>query len=155
MAGIYCSRCKLSDNVCSISLRHILSKYITNIGICVGAGQSYYTILKQQDVITHPWPYSTAAQLNPLGGKGKVNTLKQRQYGRHFADDTFKCIFLNEDIRISFKISLKFVPQGPINNIAALVQIMAWRRLGDKPLSETMLVRIPAHICVTRPQWVN
>ena len=37
-------------------------------------------------------------------------TLKPRQNGRHFADDTFKCIFLNEDIRISFKISLKFVP---------------------------------------------
>ena len=31
---------------------------------------------------------------------------------------------------------MKFVPKGPINNIPALVQIMAWRRPGDKPLSE-------------------
>ena len=33
-------------------------------------------------------------------------------------------------------ISLKFVPKGPINNIPALVQIMALRRSGDMPLSE-------------------
>ena len=50
------------------------------------------------------------------------------QNGHHFADDTFKCILLNENVGISIKISLKFVPMGPINNIAALVQVMAWRR---------------------------
>ena len=68
------------------------------------------------------------------------NTLRPRQNGRRFADDTFKHIFLNENVRISIKISLKFVPKGPINNNPALVQIMAWRRPGDKPLSESMLV---------------
>ena len=36
-----------------------------------------------------------------------------------------------------------------------LVQIMAWRRPGDKPLSEPMMIGLPTHICVTRPQWVN
>ena len=84
-----------------------------------------------------------------------VVTLRQRQNGRHFTDDTFKCIFLDENIRISIKISLKFVPKGPINNIPTLVQIMAWRRPGDKPLSEPMMVRSLTHICVTRPQWVK
>ena len=78
--------------------------------------------------------------------------MRPRQNGRHFADDTFKRIFLNENVRISIKISLKFVPKGPINNIPALVQIMAWRRPGDKPLSEPMMVNLLAHICVTRPQ---
>ena len=39
----------------------------------------------------------------------------------------------------------------PDNNIAALEQIMAWRRPGDKPLFEPMMVRLPTHICVTRP----
>ena len=63
-----------------------------------------------------------------------INTLRPRQNGRIFADDTFNCIFLNENIWISFEISLKFVPYGPINNIPALVQIIAWCRLGDKPL---------------------
>ena len=84
-----------------------------------------------------------------------VNTLRPRQNGRHFADDIFKCIFLNENVWIPIKISMKFVPKGPINNIPALVQIMARRRPGDKPLSEPMMVCLLAHICVTRPQWVN
>ena len=85
----------------------------------------------------------------------EIRTLRPRQNGRHFADDTFKRIFLKENIRISIKISLKFVPKGPINNIPALVQIMAWRRRGDKPLSEPMMTSLPTHICVTRPQWVR
>ena len=52
-------------------------------------------------------------------------------------------------------IWLKFVPRDPINNIPSLVQIMAWRRPGDKPLSEPMMVSSLTHICVTRPQWVK
>ena len=83
------------------------------------------------------------------------NTLRPRQNGCHFADDTFKRIFLNENVIISIQISLKFVPKGPINNIPALVQIMAWRWPGDKPLSEAMIVSLLTHICITRPQWVN
>ena len=87
--------------------------------------------------------------------KLSVNTLRPRQNGRHFADDTFKRIFLNENVKISIKNSLKFVPKGPFNNNSTLVQIMAWCRPGDKPLSEPMMVRSPTHIYVTRPQWVN
>ena len=67
-----------------------------------------------------------------------INTLRQRQNGHNFPDDIFKCIFLKENVRISVNISLKFVPKGPIHNKPALVQIMAWRRPGDKPLSEPM-----------------
>ena len=84
-----------------------------------------------------------------------VNTLRPRQNGCLFADDTFKRIFLNANVRIPIKISLKFVPKGPINNIPALVQIMAWRHPGAKPLSEPMMVSLLTHICVTRPQWVK
>ena len=40
---------------------------------------------------------------------------------------------------ILIRISLNFVPDGPIDNKLALVQVMAWRRTGDKPLSEPML----------------
>ena len=68
------------------------------------------------------------------------------QNGRQFADDILRCFFWN---------SLKFVPKGPINNIPELVQILAWCRLGDKPLSEPIMVSLLTHICVTRPQWVN
>ena len=84
-----------------------------------------------------------------------LNTLRPRQNGRHLSDDIFKCIFLNKNAWISVKLSLKFVPKVPINNIQALVLIMAWRRPGDTPLFETMMDSLPTHICVTRRQWVN
>ena len=48
--------------------------------------------------------------LESVYGESLFNTLKPRQNGRRFADDTFKRIFLNENVRISIKISLKFVP---------------------------------------------
>ena len=98
------------------------------------------------------------AQLNKMVGPspgGRFNTLRPRQNGRHFPDNIFKYILLNENIWIWIKISLKFVPKGSINNIPALVQIMAWRWPGDRPLSEPMMDNLPTPICVTRPQWVN
>ena len=93
------------------------------------------------------WHDDANLALNGHLGKGndntvKLNTLRPRQHGRHFADGTFKRIFLNKNVEISIKISLKFVPKGRINNISALVQVMAWRRPGDKPLSEPMVVRL-------------
>ena len=85
----------------------------------------------------------------------QVNTLRPGQDGRHFPDHILKSIFLNENVWISIEMSLKFVPRGPINDVPALVQIMAWRWPGYKPLSEPMMVSFLTHICVTRPQWVN
>ena len=52
----------------------------------------------------------------------KINTLRPRQDGRHFPDDIFKEIFLNENVWISIKNLLKFVPKGPMNSISSLVQ---------------------------------
>ena len=72
-----------------------------------------------------------------FGCRFQFNTLRPKQNGCQFADDTFQRIFLNENVSISIEISLKFVPKGPIENMPALVQIMAWRR----PLSEPMIVR--------------
>ena len=67
------------------------------------------------------------------------NTWRQRQNIRHFADDIFKLIFLNENCCILIQISLKFVLRVQINSIPALVQTMAWHQTGDKPLSEPMM----------------
>ena len=93
----------------------------------------------------------------PSWNKQKVfiNTLRPRQNGRHFPDHIFKCIFLNENVWTSLKTSLKFVPRVPINNIPALDQMMAWRHLGNKPLSEPMMGSLLMQICVTWPQWVK
>ena len=56
-------------------------------------------------------------------------------------------------------ITLTHWGRGPINNIPPLVQIMAWRRPGEKQSSEPIVVRLPMHICiyiwVSRPQWIN
>ena len=98
------------------------------------------------------WPPNTWAMCTP---RYTVNTLRPRQDGCHFPDDIFRCIFLNENVWISLKISLKFIPQVSMNNIPALFQIMDGRRSSDKPLSEMMMVILLTHICVTRPQWVN
>ena len=68
-----------------------------------------------------------------------VNTLGPRQNGPHFPDDIFKCIFSNENVWTSIKISPKFVPEGPINIIPASFQIMAWCQPG----------RV-THICVSK-----
>ena len=68
------------------------------------------------------------------------NTLRPRQNARHFANDIFKCLFLNENIYILIEISPKLDTKGPINNVPALFQIMAWLRTDDKPLSETILM---------------
>ena len=82
-------------------------------------------------------------------GWDKMDAISQTTFS-----SAFSCMkILN--VWIPIWISLKFVPKGPINNIPALVQIMAWRRPGNKPLSEPMMVRLPMHICITRPQWVN
>ena len=64
-------------------------------------------------------------------------------YGRHFAGDIFKWIFVNEKFCnvIWIRISLRFVPKYQFDNKAALVHVMAWRRIGDKSLPEPVLTQ--------------
>ena len=52
-------------------------------------------------------------------------------------------------------ISRHFQMDFHINNILALVQIMAWCRPRDKPIPEALMVSSLTHIYVTQPQWVN
>ena len=87
-------------------------------------------------------------QSKKLAVIASINILRLREDGRHFADDVFKCISLNGGIWISINISWKFVPKGQINNIPTLVQITAWHRPGNKPLSEPTMVS-----SVTRTHW--
>ena len=74
--------------------------------------KSLYAFLKRPPAL---WTYTEQSQ------DGEINTLRPRQNGRHFADDIFKCIFLNENASIPIEVSLKFVPKSPINNTPALV----------------------------------
>ena len=70
-----------------------------------------------------------------------INSSPPGQNGCHFADNSLKCIFMNEKFYISIQISLKFVPKGPTDNFAELVQVMARCRTGNKPLPEPMLTQ--------------
>ena len=92
---------------------------------------------------------------HPTDTVGCINKMGPKQNGRHLPDKIFKCILLNENVWISIDISLNLVPKCLISNIPAFIQIMAWRRPGDNPLSETIMVSFYMHICVTRPHWVN
>ena len=121
------------------------------------------TIFLASQKVVDPFRLDMLAPVNYSGCRtpretslfSSFNSLRLRRNCRHFADDIFKGILLNETVLMLINISLKFAPKCWINNIPALVQIMAWRRQGNKPLSEPMMVRLLMHICVTRPQWVN
>ena len=78
--------------------------------------------------------------------------LRKMSFSRHFK---MHFLFLNENVWISIKITLKFFLEGSINNTPALVQIMAWCRPGNKQLSEPMMVGLLMHTCIPQPQWVN
>ena len=85
----------------------------------------------------------------------KFKHIEAESSGRYFPHDKFKCIFLNKDIWILIKISLKFVPKRPFNNESALgLEIAQCRRTGDKALSETILSSL-THIWGARGRWVN
>ena len=77
----------------------------------------------------------------------RVNSSPPRQNSRHFADDIFRCIFLYEKFCILIQISLKFLPKGPIDKESSLVQVMVWRRTGDKPLPDQCWHTSLTHIC--------
>ena len=96
-----------------------------------------------RDVVEHQQDVTASPDLLTLLSRaGWCNTLRTRQNGRHFPDGILKCIFLNENVWITIRISLTFVPEGPINNIPTFVQIMAWRQSGDKPLSDAIMSSI-------------
>ena len=85
----------------------------------------------------------------------KQNMINTWQDGCHFRRRHFQMHFFNENVWISLRISLKFVPEVQINSIQTMKQIMAWCRLGAKPLSDPMVVSLLTHICVTWPQWAK
>ena len=94
-----------------------------------------------------PFPFLQSFPYQHIEAETRWRPFSRRCFQMHFG--------LNENAWISIKISLRFVSKGPINNIPALIQILAWHRPGDKPLSELLIVKLPMQICVTRPQWGN
>ena len=102
-----------------------------------------------ESIICTVWLLSNLTVTSILSLKGtneyrqphSLNSSPPGQNDRHLSDDIFKCIFMNKKFCSLILISLKFVPKHPIDNIPALVEIMAWCQIGDKPLSEPMLTQ--------------
>ena len=93
---------------------------------------SIFIVIEKSDIIKAvSLSYASIRSVLTHWGRDKMAAISQTIF--------FKFIFLNGNVWISIKISRKFVPKGPINNIPALVQIMTWRLTGDKPLSEPMM----------------
>ena len=67
------------------------------------------------------------------------NSYPPGQNGHNFANNIFKRIFLNENVGTLIQLSLKVFANGPIDSKSALVQVMACRLFGAKPLPEPML----------------
>ena len=72
--------------------------------------------------------------------KDWFNILKPRQNAGHFADGIFKFILSTENVCILIQISLKNAHRVPINDETSLVLIMAWQRIGNKPLPEMVVI---------------
>ena len=89
-----------------------------------------------------------------IGYQQCVNSLNPGQNGHHFSADISRCIFLNKRF-IFFIVSLTFGLNGPNDNSPTLVSMMAWRRIGDKPLSEPMPPLSLTQKCGTRGRWIN
>ena len=127
------------------STSQISMPYVTAVLWCVSCTHCYYYIMDS----LHTDQWSTEESACYIDAETKWTPFCRRHFQMHFLEWKYM------NFRISIKTSLKFVPKDPINNTLALVQIMAWCRPGDKPLSEAMMVSLLTHICVTWPQWVN
>ena len=83
----------------------------------------------------------------PVADNKDYKLISPVQNCRHFGRRHFNYIFLNGNDRIPIQISLEYDPRGPSGIKPSLVQVMAWRRTGDKPLSEPMMTQfIDAHM---------
>ena len=101
------------------------------------------------------WKYHSLAPSHCFDDNIRVNILRPRQNGRHFADKIFKCTFVNENVWIPIQISLKFVLKCPIDNIPALVQMMAWCQPGEKHYWSRKPLIIGAWYCEAKGHYLN
>ena len=108
-------------------IRKLALKY-HNIGIITKDG------LRHEEFFRHLFPYLKQILATIKQHARRIfNTLRSRQNGRHSADDPFWLILFCGYVLMP--ISLNFVAKVSIEYNPALVQILAWCRPGDKPLS--------------------
>ena len=139
-------KCSKTGHTCTISNTQLPNHWHLSIYLFDEMYQQKYIVCKIKELL-YRWIHHIETWCDVNG----VNTLRPIQNGCHLTENIFIYIFLNENVWILNLISLKFAAKGEMNNIPALVQIMAWHCPGDKPLYELMMVSILTHIYITRP----
>ena len=155
-----------------VSFSWMEATYLISSVLCVSKLSDYSLLRMQRHHIISDKSYCRSATLDTQSGNLQPTLENLTSVVKHYPGSNMcwhieaetnwtpfcrhvQVHFFNKDIRIPIRISLKFVPKGPINNNAALVQIMSWCHPGDKPLSEPMMVSLLMQTCVTQPQWVK
>ena len=95
--------------------------------------QQYFTDIFMITFLTLGWSHwlQTKLRRNMNTQRGWVNTLRPRQ-SSDLANDIVKYNYSNENLSFFNKLSLKFVPMGPIDNNQVFFQVMAWRRIATR-----------------------
>ena len=113
---IYISRKKSTYDFSNL-LKHVWKVWTKIIQIISKKKKKKIQIISQRcQVLEDTFLFEIKSQLLFL-----INPLRLTRNGCNFADNHLKCIFLNENIWISIKTPLKFVPRGPIDSNSALV----------------------------------
>ena len=102
-----------------------------------------------KNLIKYKYKYkysSSNTNTNTQWGRYKIAAILQKTYSNS--------LYCKKSVSF-IQISLKIVSKGPIYNKPALVQIMAWRWVDNKPLSDQWWPGLLMHKCITRPKWVN
>ena len=89
-------------------------------------------------------PITVGAVVSTHWSRDKISAISQTTFSNAYP--WMQCL-------ISITLSRKFLSQGQMDNIPALVLIMVYRRQGDKPLFEPTIFVLLTHIGVTRSQW--
>ena len=106
----------------------------------------YKYISKNLIKYKYKYKYSSSnTNTNTQWGRDKIAAILQMTYWN----------LLYCKIVLLIQISLKIVSKGPIYNKPTLVQIMAWRWVGNKPLSDQWWPGLLMHKCITQSKWVN
>ena len=89
---------------------------------CDGTNSHHHSNFHQ---LVHIGNKSALISICSGNGSSPVNSSPLNENGCKFADNIFKCIFMNKKFCISIQISMKFVAKGLIDNKSTLVQVMA------------------------------
>ena len=121
-------------------IHKVLALLNINIGVnWLRPGDAYMRHQPRQSLV-QIWTNAVLLSNGPIGTNFIQIVFEIKKCSSVNAYDIFNCIFLNENFWIANDISLKYVPSGLIGNTSPLAQIIAWRRIGDKPLSEPTMV---------------